>query len=315
MVKEKMNYEEFRQEVAQEIRKRIPQAEVDVKEVKKNNGTVHHGIIIIEKDAKSNMFPTIYLESFYDSYSEGKKTVEETADEIIEINNKHRVESNFDASSLQQFENVRNKLRIKLVNTKENQEFLNGVPHKEFLDLSAIYQITVFDVRGTGTININNEMFEKYGITVDELHEAALNNMKDTEPVKIQGMTQLLEEMLGDVNKKFGDVFGEGEMPDIEDCPMDKEMFIITNERKIFGASVILHKETLSEIAGIFNNDYYIIPSSVHECIAVNATKDVDVEGLRSMVSEVNVTQVIPEEVLSFNVYRYSIGTGELSIA
>ena len=39
------------------------------------------------------------------------------------------------------------------------------------------------------------------------------------------------------------------------------------------------------------------------------------VEELKAMVRETNRTQVLPDEILSDNVYYYSIATGELSIA
>ena len=70
-----------------------------------------------------------------------------------------------------------------------------------------------------------------------------------------------------------------------------------------------------SSSALIAKHDYLILPSSIHECLAIKAMEDADMEGLRAMVTDINATQVASDEVLSDNVYRYSIETGELSIA
>ena len=55
----------------------------------------------------------------------------------------------------------------------------------------------------------------------------------------------------------------------------------------------------------------YILPSSIHEVLAIAMG---DPDELRQLVCEVNDTQVVPQERLSYNVYKYERG-GELEIA
>ena len=309
MVKERMGIKELGQVVAQEIEKRIPEAKVDVREVIKNNSLVLHGMTIMDTSKETNIAPTIYLDNFFQEYLNGEMTVEEIAERVIGMNKVNQPEFPFHIELVTKFENVRNKLRIKLVNTKKNEEMLKGVPHKEILDLSAVYQIAVFvDDDSTGTITIHNALFKEYGVTVDELHEAALENMKTMDPVNISGMSDVLTELIG--NPEL-----EGMMPDIDEVDMGMEMLVITNESRINGASTIVHKDTLQRLADIFKHDYLILPSSIHECLAIKAMEDADMEGLRAMVTDINANQVASDEVLSDNVYRYSIATGELSIA
>lgn len=309
MVKERMGIKELGQVVAQEIEKRIPEAKVDVREVIKNNSLILHGLTITDASKKTNIAPTIYLDNFFQEYLDGEMMVEEIAERVIKMSEINQPEFPFHIELVTKFENVRDKLRIKLVNTKKNEEMLKGVPHKEILDLSAVYQIAVFvDDDSTGTITIHNALFEKYGVTVDELHEIALENMRTMEPANITGMSDVLTEM-------FGNPELEGMMPDIDELDMGMEMLVITNESKINGASAIVHKDTLQRLADIFKHDYLILPSSIHECLAIKAMEDADMEGLRAMVTDINATQVASDEVLSDNVYRYSIATGELSIA
>ena len=73
---------------------------------------------------------------------------------------------------------------------------------------------------------------------------------------------------------------------------------------KINGASTILSKKILDKVAECLQGDYYIIPSSIHECIAVSADMT-EPDELRSMVQEVNDSQVEPEERLTYSIYGY----------
>ena len=53
-------------------------------------------------------------------------------------------------------------------------------------------------------------------------------------------------------------------------------------------------------------DDFYVLPSSVHEVIIVTAAEAPEGSaGLSDMVSEINKTQVDAEEVLSDHVYYY----------
>lgn len=68
-------------------------------------------------------------------------------------------------------------------------------------------------------------------------------------------------------------------------------MYVITNKQNVNGASVILNKTMLAELKEIIKGDYYILPSSVHECIVVHID-EADAESLREMVTEINDGQV-----------------------
>ena len=64
----------------------------------------------------------------------------------------------------------------------------------------------------------------------------------------------------------------------------------------------------------MMGSDLYILPSSIHEVLAVSA-EDRDLEDLEEMVRSVNQTDVSPEEVLSDNVYKYDAESRTLSLA
>lgn len=81
-------------------------------------------------------------------------------------------------------------------------------------------------------------------------------------------------------------------------------LYIITNEKRTFGAASMLYEDGLHELAESIGTDLYVLPSSVHEVIAVSTSMG-SAEEMARMVREVNTGQVSPEERLSDQVYLY----------
>lgn len=92
----------------------------------------------------------------------------------------------------------------------------------------------------------------------------------------------------------------------------------MSNSKGIHGASTILYPEVLGNFVHRDNVDVeqlYILPSSTHEVILLPCNEMVNVMQLQQMVEEINKTQVPEEEILSDNVYVYSVKDDKISIA
>lgn len=76
----------------------------------------------------------------------------------------------------------------------------------------------------------------------------------------------------------------------------------------------MLYEDKLHTLAMELESDLYILPSSVHEVIAVSAEMG-DPYELAEMVSEINMDQVALEERLSNQVYHYDKDLRKLSLA
>jgi|GEM_PF-128388 len=94
--------------------------------------------------------------------------------------------------------------------------------------------------------------------------------------------------------------------------PLEAPLYVLTNESRNYGAYWMSDAKVLAAIGEKLGDDYYILPSSVHECMVVPAVEQWDVENLHEMVCEINETQVMPEEVLADSVYRFSRTDGQL---
>lgn len=84
----------------------------------------------------------------------------------------------------------------------------------------------------------------------------------------------------------------------IREVPPEQTLWIISNNRGIDGAVSMLYENELHELAENLESDLYILPSSVHEVLAVS-TELTEPEELAQMVAEVNMQKVALEERLS----------------
>ena len=83
---------------------------------------------------------------------------------------------------------------------------------------------------------------------------------------------------------------------------------------KLFGAASMLYEEPIHELAEQVGGDLYILPSSVHEVIAVPADFG-SPEELAEMVYEINMEQVDINDRLSNQVYHYDRDLRTLRLA
>ena len=109
-------------------------------------------------------------------------------------------------------------------------------------------------------------------------------------------MRELIAEMTG------VSVCGDGATP----------MYVLTNKEKCFGASAMLYSEKIGPLAERFGCDLLILPSSIHEVLLIPDDHVREYAFYRQMVEEVNRTQVEPEEVLSYGLYRYCRKNSEI---
>jgi len=90
--------------------------------------------------------------------------------------------------------------------------------------------------------------------------------------------------------------------------------YVLSNKRKNFGAAYILYLDILESIAEFLGGcDLYILPSSVHEVMILPSFLG-EADGLKEIVKDINHNVVLPEEVLSNNVYRFSREKREVSL-
>ena len=307
-------FDEFQEYVQMSLKEYLSDEQKDavvrINEVTKNNGLKLHGISVQPKG--SNIAPTLYLESYFKEYENGAD-LEVLMGSIAKEAEKHlNPPSEFAniGETFTDFESVKDKVIMVAVNTERNRELLNQAPHKEKEDLSLIYKVIVdTDTEGIATITIKNEHMKSWGVTTDEIHELAMHNTKEILPITVQSMNEVMMES-----------FGKDGMPEemaeamFEEKPMNQQMYVISNKSRVNGAASVFYEDVLSDLADKMGTDLYILPSSVHEVIAVSTDMG-SAETLSEMVREVNGTQVSAEEQLSDHVYKFDSKARTFSLA
>lgn len=268
----------------------------------KNNGINLWGLCI--RCAGSSIAPNIYMNSYYESYTNGKD-IEELVKDILKvysISNKNMpsIEKNFD------WESIKYDIILKLVNYDMNKETLMESPFKKvFGNLAATFHILVGSTKdGIGTAKINNELFLTFNVTLEHLYEIALANTMRWFPATIRNMNEvictIMEEELGG-SEEYEKLWDTATIND-----GGAEMFVLSNNTGIYGATAVLYSDILKKFSETMNTDLYIIPSSVHEIIIMLAYgREFDCNMLNEMVRNINSSHVPIEDILDNDVYMY----------
>ena len=273
------------------------ESNVKLHTVQKVNGVVLHGITVMKEGV--SIVPTLYLESYYDELNRGMPLNDIVHRFILEYD-KASIHDDFDISFFEFYDKVKPHLGYKLINYEMNRELLQEVPHKRYLDLAIVCYCNIVDDRlGKGTILIRNEHLDIWKIEKDILIRDSLKNMPLIFPPEVINMADLLKELYDDPAQLIC-----GKLP----------MYVLTTRARMYGAAAILYSGQLEAIAREVDDDFYLLPSSIHEIIILPKKYGTDEEYLSQMVDEINHEQVDIEEILSNHAYLYSRLTKDITL-
>lgn len=273
------------------------ECQVKLQEVIKNNGVVLQGLVILS--SRSNLSPTIYLNSYLEAYEKGVPLTA-IVEQILAIYRQEMPQERVNLEFFREFEKVKDGICYKLINREKNHALLERIPHIDFLDLSICFFYAYRDeVLGNGSILIYNNHMDVWNCQTEALLKLAKENTPRIYPGKLVKMGELLGGYLG--------ISGEELLDDIP-------MYVLSNEQRVFGAACMIYPESLEKAAEQLQENFYILPSSVHEVILLPKHVATDPEVIRDMVREINHTQVAPEEILSDNLYFYHYPTNHIEL-
>lgn len=318
-----MNYEEFLNEIKEKLKSYLENSESDVsvRKILKNNGVELDALTIV--DVKCKASPTIYLNKYYKEYLDGR-TTEEICDEIYELVYENKDKLTVNISEFSDYSRIRDRIAFKIINAEKNKKLLSRVPHKRKLDLAIVfYCVLKCDYEENVTTLIHNQHQEMWGIGVGTLYEDAMRNAPKLLPYEIKSMNDIIREMLkdsggdsvceesvydGEVTEPLTDLI----MEELEKSNDENQMYVLTNKYKLYGASAIFYPDVLKKFAEVMDSNLIIIPSSVHEVILIPMEDDMDMEGFRKMINDVNREEVDPTEILSDHAYIYDRDKDEI---
>lgn len=286
-----MGIKRFAQKVRDAFEKKLGVAyRVEVKEVRKNNGVILHGLFILS--GGGNVVPTIYLETFYAAYEDGIPFTE-ILDRIFEIYQEETPRGTIDMEFFREYRKISDRICYRLVRRQDNEPLLEDIPYVEFLDLAICFYYAYNGSQlGEGSILIHNSHMKLWGVKIQDLMRCAQENTPRLFPGRVSPMNEILREVM--------------EMDEIPETGRPIPLAVLTNERRIHGAACILYPGMLEMLAGRKKNGFYIIPSSIHEVLLLDQQEGESTGELRRMIYEINRSHVAPEDVLSDNLYYYN---------
>ena len=299
-----MEFKEFTTKIENSLKEFYGEnTKVEVKEITKNNGVILNGVVITNEE--ENISPTIYLEGFYGDYLKGK-AFGRIVQEIIQIYEEHKIKVPINMDFFMDYQAVRGRLFLKVINYEKNAGRLGDMPHKRFLDLAVVvYYSYMNDYLGRGSIQVMVSHLDSWGVSQEEVFIQAEKNTRGKLGVEILGMKDMLQELMGDSESpEFAQI-----RENISGMEKEISMHVMTLRGRYYGAASIYFPDMLREFGRKCGQNFYILPSSIHELIVIPDTGKENPENLRRMVQEVNDDHVEEEEQLSDNIYYFNLAS------
>lgn len=297
--------EEFMNTLANMVQEHYgKEVQTTITPIAKNNGVIRIGMKIQQRG--NHISPLIYMEDYVDQYKEGRP-IEDIVKEIVGIYDENQVDNGI-VEGFTDYEKMRDKIFVKLINMERNKTFLKNIPNYHFMDLAVVCYVKLQECEeGEMTTMIHNNHLRAWNIKRKELFRNAMENTRKVEKPQVMDMSKVL--------RKIAESMGI----DSENIPEDMydetiELYVLTNQSGYNGAVSFLLPDVLKNFADRIESDVVILPSSVHEVLLLKRGSDTSCEELKEMVQEINADQVAEEERLSNNIYIYMKDSGKISI-
>lgn len=233
--------------------------------------------------SSNNCAPTIYFDEKW--YQKSDRDVVEFLTEMYEAH-----ACKVDVAEMVNRDYILSHIMPRMVSAENGEELENrGIAHIKFLDMFILFYAAIdnFAEDGMASLQITDNLLKMANISIDEAYKCSLANLESQ--VEIKTMEEIL---FGDLGLDASE-FGEPQLP----------LWVCTTKNKLQGAAAMLCPSVLKTLEERIGSKIAILPSSIHEFIALGYNSEDEFETLLSMVREVNDTQVALEEKLTDSVY------------
>lgn len=284
-----MDYQTFKTKLLELVQEAFTQEiKVSFEKIPKNNGVVMEGMVLTKEG--EHISPVIYMQEYYEFWKKGI-TMEQLVEKILWSYGHCGAKVRITGEVFRNYEKLEKHIFYKIVSYERNRELLKTIPHRKILDLAMVFYYQVEDEETPATVMIQNNHLNMWKITEEELVENAKKYTCLSMPAEFLTMAQVA----GIEEDELEEMTGGEKMP----------MYILTNKQRQLGAGVIFYPGIMEQARRILGDHFFILPSSIHECILVPEREMYDQEELSMMVEQINREHVDPREVLSDHAYYY----------
>lgn len=273
---QKMDYKEFKEEFAEDLKQNLQERGVDAvlmsfHNVEKTNQSYES--LTVTQDG-SNIGVNFNIESAFAEYERtgdyGRVLAESTYAIMQGLDNTPTV----DAAELTNYDVMKEKLSIEVISAEANAELLKKVPHENIEDMAVVYRFVLeSNEDGRASILVTNDILDRMGVSHEQLKADALENAPEIRPAVIQGMSEVMKEMM---DPEAFELFG---LPEVQ----EEMMYVATVSDKTSGAGVLAYQDFMEQAAEKLGGDFFVLPSSIHEILLVPDDGEKSADDLRDM--------------------------------
>ena len=294
-----MNQNEFEQQVLTEMQERLPGLHFELKDVEKLQNSSYRGLAV--RYEGSPVTALIDLAPFLARTEAGEDFREVMEDITAKAGDAFRTSSVIGLESFQDYKTIRERLFVQLVNADSSRPLLDQYPHRRIGDMAMIARIDFSERDGQEmSAAVTKGMLEGFGISQDTLLADAVASGMNRKPATLRTIIEELSAISG-MPMDFG-----GSVPGF---------WVASTKEKINGAAVICYPGFLDEAAEKLGSDFFVIPSSIHEMLLLPDDGTIRADALTHIQHEVNENEVLPEEVLSRQIFYYDAAERKLELA
>ena len=242
------------------------------------NHCVFSGIIIKDENKKTDIFPCVYYEAYWEDLSDA-----ELLENMIQFTrNTPEIDTKIFFDKEYFSEHV-----FPMILDLDNEETIRELDFT-YRKTDCFLILFYLRVSEEGIIKITNSFFERIAVTEEDMVKLAFANAEKN--LVVQTIEEVISEIL--------------ETPFLENSVerFEKQIYVVSNRRKQYGASAIMLPKTYEILREYLGDRFIILPSSLHECIAVSYEEN-QLEELVDMVRCVNCEAVEEVDKLSDHIY------------
>lgn len=265
--------------------------------------------------------PAFNVDVLYNDYLNDKISLGDAVNMVKKVFKDNPInKSDAYVQKLKDFTYVKDNLIIEVYNASRNTEMLTNCVNKKYEDLAIVPKIYLGQHDdGQLVCAIPTSMLDDYCISNDELVELAVQNSQKIRPAKIMDFKDVVVSAYADHLIMSGQAIGCIDKKqlieelkhddDFKRCLLPTKTFecIVSNDFANYGAAVVFYPGVLEKLYKDIGEDFYLIPSSVHEMIIIPCSR-AECNSLNEMVYQVNRDKQVmkDEDVLTDSLYVYN---------
>lgn len=288
-----MTIQEFTQYLSGELEKILQEGEIIQIEEQIENNAVKKIYLVLKKNGRED-FGITNIENYYRSLLAGD-TLEDIVTDMAKI---IRIQPGYKVlkGNRSNWGNVCNQIIYRLIHYGKNIDALTDKAYIQWQEFAIVfYIIELENEEGYYSVPITKKDLDTWKIDIETLYHAAARNTPELLMIQV--------DYLLDIVAASSIWQSDWEMMELmwENKPA---IYVLSNVMDTYGAAVILYEGVLKAFSRKIGQDFYLVPLSVNEVLAVGS-QNTDPDELRKLHRSFLAIRADDEHWLSDEIYLY----------